>query len=277
MDLSNIIEKWDTVAYIAYNQLAKLIFILKYPKYGNKLKKNLKLKGKHNGQRCFIVLNGPSIKQYDLSKIATEIVFCSNYFYKGEYVDIVKPDYYCVTDSAYFSKGNEQHLEKTLQKCAYSNFLFNIKYLDIRQGHNEKNIYVTYAKHIPHALSIRNDISRMSSGFTNIALYAINIAIYMGIKEIYLLGLDFNWERGGFVHFYPDSDIEKRAKTEFEKSSEKKSACGDYWYYTQAQYQFYYMQNYAQKRGVSIFNLNPESSVRAFPFGDYKKIVGDYS
>jgi len=268
MSISSIIEKWDTLAYTGFNIIQNFIYYGKYLKIKKYLRKNEVLRNKHKGERCFIVLNGPSLNNYDLSKISDEFVFCTNYFYQSEQVNIIKPNYYCISDNGFFHKKTKEHLEELMIKIPHSDFIFNIGYLDKFQI--KDNIFLTYAKQMPNLLGVCNDLSTMSSGFISVSLFAINAAIFMGFKEIYLLGYDF--EPGIFKHFYQESTYEKVAKQSQMEEQEKDNICGRYWQYSQAQYQNYYLQRLASKRGVSIFNCNAQSYVRSFSFIDFNEL-----
>ncbi len=266
MNLSSIIEIWDTIAYVVINIIQRSIYYSKYLKIKKYLKKNKELRDKHKGKRCFIVLNGPSLNNYDLSKLSDEYVFCTNYFYQSEKVDVIKPNYYCIADNGFFKNQHvKKHLEELESKCHYSNFIFNNGYLD--KFKIKDNIFLTYNKHMPNLLGIKNNLCSLSSGFISVSLFAINVAIFMGFKNIYLLGYDF--EPGIFKHFYQESDFEKKAKQVQKKEILKNDVCGKHWQYSQAQYQNYYLQNLASKKGVVIYNCNEESNVRSFPFIDY--------
>lgn len=272
MSLSSLIEKWDTIAFTGYNFLAKMLYCVTYPKIHKYLKRNEELRDKHKGERCFIVLNGPSLNNYDLSKISNEYVFCTNYFYQTDYFDIVKPNYYCVTDSKFFNidrnKDAKIHIERLLERVGNNRCIFNIRYLDYFKI--KKNIYLTYAKHLPNMMSLSNNLYGMSSNFMSVSLYAMNAAIFMGFKEIYLLGYDF--EPGIFKHFYENTETEKRMKDIQKNEVLKEDVCGKYWQYTQAQYQNYYIRNFSEKKGVRIYNCNKDSYVRSFPFVDYESL-----
>lgn len=273
MSLSSIAEKWDAIAFAGYNVLARLLYFYRYRKYRKYLKRNIELRDKHKGRRCFIVLNGPSLNNYDLTALSKEYVFCTNYFFQSEKYDIVKPDYYCITDNGCFSSSiteeSDVYIGKILQRAKYSKFLFNIRYLDNFKPNND--IYLTYSKHMPNLFSIRNDLSKLSSNFISVSMYAINAAIFMGFSQIYILGYDF--EPGILKHFYKDSETEEQAKSKQAQEMIKDSVCGKYWQYAIAQYQNYYIQRYAEKKGVKIYNCNENSYVRSFPFIKYDDVI----
>ncbi|MFZ7133074.1 MAG: 6-hydroxymethylpterin diphosphokinase MptE-like protein [Eubacteriales bacterium] len=272
MSLSSLIEKWDNIVFVIYNTIARVLYILKYPKVYRYLKKNKKLKGIHKGQRCFIVLNGPSLNNYDLSKINNEFSICTNYFYQTDFFNVINPKYYCIIDSNFFNikKNLEQkeHVKKILKSNKDCKFIFNIKFIESFE--NEDRVYVTYSKHMPNFFKIRNRLESISSNFISVSMYAMNVAIYLGFTEIYLLGYDF--EPGILSHFYKDNNAEKKSKERQNLEVKKEEVCAKYWQYATAQYQNYYLNDFANKKGVKIFNCNRQSNVRAFEFFDYEKL-----
>lgn len=271
MGLSSIIEKWDHIAFLLYNVLARIMYCLNYIAISKNVRRNRKFKNKHKNEECFMFLNGPSTLNEDISLLKNKTVFCVNYFYKGDKINEIMPDYYCITDDMFFLKEKQYDLRELMLKCSYSTFFFNYKYL--RYNSLAENVYVTYGKYMPNAVNIKSDYDGLCSGFTNVALYAINLAIFMGFKKIYLLGLDFYLDpKLSWSHSYPDSKSELDDKTKFSVVLDKNTVCGMYWYYSLAQYQFYYMKDYAKRMGVSIYNLNPNSAVRAFPYLKYNDI-----
>ena len=62
---------------------------------------NSSLKNRHQGQRCFILGNGPSVKHLDLTSLQGEIVFSvsNGYLHKG-YSDLA-PAYHCIPQITY--------------------------------------------------------------------------------------------------------------------------------------------------------------------------------
>lgn len=264
MNPSAIVEKWDGCLYTLYNLCQSIIYPFKKPHF---LKKNLELKDKFKGQRCFVVMNGPSIKGLDLSKLESEVVFCSNYFYRSDLAEIVNPNFYCWADGKMFgSPERGQIVNEIIEKCKNARLLFNYKSYSFIG--NKEYINYIYCKHIPNVFSVRNSLHGISSNFSTVAFHAINAALYMGFDNIYILGLDF--PPGAFTHFadlgkgsYCDNPVEKLNKVE---------VCGNYWQYTKAHYESFYLQNFAKKSNQHIINLNPDSFVRAFEFGDYNSL-----
>lgn len=275
MSLTSLMEKWDNIAFIIYNFIARIFYALRYLRIYKKLRRNKKLKDIHKGQRCFIVLNGPSLNNYDLSKIDKEFSICTNYFYQTEHYNLIKPNYYCATDSNFFNVKNnlekKQHIDNILKSSEDCKFIFNIKFLE--NFELTEKVYITYSKHMPTIFGIKNELDSISSNFISVSMYAMNLAIYLGFEEIYLLGYDF--EPGILSHFYKDSDMEEKSKKMQRMETKKEDVCGKYWQYAMAQYQNYYIRDYANKKGVKIFNCNTKSNVRAFEFFKYEELFTD--
>lgn len=268
MNLINLMEKWDGLFFSLINIAAKLLYIKNYPKWGKILNENVSLKNKHNGDRCFIVLNGPSINEHDLSALKDEIVFATNYFYRAPLCTIVEPNYYCWLDSKVFSDGRIVEIFSEMKNaCPKAQFIFNIKGLNsIGQRPDVKFVY---PKTLPSVFGVQYDLTKTPSNLATVAYLAIISAIYMGFNKIYVLGLDF--EPTGFSHFQHLGD-----NTECVKPGEKSSkleVAGEYCGYTYAQYQSFYLQELAKRKNCQIINLNEKSFIRAFPFAKYEDII----
>ena len=268
MNLINLMEKIDGCVYSLMNVVAKLLYYKNYPKWGRILQKNKKLKDLHKGKRCFIVLNGPSINKHNLNPLKNEIVFATNFFFRAPLCKTIDPNYYCWLDSKVLTGCKMNGIFKELKEaCPNAQFIFNIKGLETLGERHDIN-YV-YPKSLPNIYNVQYDLSKTPSNLATVAYLAVISAIYMGFSTIYILGLDF--EPTGFSHFQNLGN-----NTECVKPGEKSSkleVAGEYWGYTCAQYQSYYLQDLAIKKGCRIINLNENSYIRAFPFEKYEDII----
>lgn len=265
MNLSSIIEIWDSVLYFFYNICAQLKWILfDSIKYRHIVRRNKDLKNKHVGDTCYLVLNGPSIKKYDLTVLKGKIVFCTNYFYRSDLAKKILPNYICWQDSNVFKSDEGELIKKEIEELFPSiKIIFNIK--GYKSG---DNVYYTYNKHMPSMWGISNNISENCSAFSTVALYAINVAMYMGFTKIYVLGLDF--EPGGFKHF---TNLGENTECDNPREMDRKEeVCSEYWAYSKAHFEAYALDKYARNHNCEIVNLNPNSYIRAFRFGRYEDI-----
>jgi hypothetical protein len=176
---------------------------------------NIAYKNIHQGQRCFIVCSGPSVKKQNLLPLKNEITFfVSTGFLHPDY-SAIQPDYHCTPGIMPTPKlprekfvewfklmdsniGNTQlFLSAADANFIKQNDLFSarrVSYLNMGLNCNSdrKKIY---------------DITKKIPGIQSVPIMAIMIAMYMGCREIYLLGVELDeiW-REEYKHFY-DNEI----------------------------------------------------------------------
>lgn len=159
-----------------------------------------KLRGRFSGKRCFIIGTGPSLKISDLEKLKEkkEITFASNRIFKLFGETLWRPDLYCVSDleiSAFYYK----------QICTLDIpylFLVNMagtQYEDeidfsYFKGENKFifNIFKDYTDNWQPNFSITPERYVVDGGIT-VTYSMLQLAYFLGFKEVYLLGVDFNY------------------------------------------------------------------------------------
>lgn len=268
MALARIVELWDGVLYSVYNFFVLIFYTMKYFSLIHIIKRNKKLKNIHKGERCFIVLNGPSINRYDLKLLRNETVFCSNFMYKTSKVYDINPDYYCWLDSGIYKDREETKkvFNEIKSTCQNAKLILNIK--GYKTLGVSDHIFYTYNKHLPNIFGVKGNMHGIFSGFQNVSLYIIMLAIYMGFENIYIAGLDF--EPSGFSHFSEECGKTEDRKVYFNKND----VCGTFFQYLKAQYETFVVRKYGDKKNVNIYNLNKSSYVRAFEFSDFEEVLG---
>ena len=153
------------------------------------------------GKRCFIVGNGPSIRQQDLTKLKDEVTFVANFFVLHDDYDKINPTYYCISDPrVYDSRGFNSDLyypmmTKTRNTVKFFPFKTRkiIKKQRLFNGHSI--YYLNYqGDQIWKKGSINLDITKpVDTGDTIIIDFCLPLAFYMGFKEVYLLGCDCDY------------------------------------------------------------------------------------
>lgn len=163
------------------------------------LKRNEKFKRLHAGKRCFIIGNGPSLRLDDLMKLSSEITMACNGIINVYKRISWRPTYFFAEDNVFLEENvsDEKALKNLLKNCKYCfttlrNNLYD-KYTD-RYGNlfyllpilpQEKNGYMKFSE------DICNNI--FSAGTT---LYTMmQVAVYAGISELYLIGVDYSFRR----------------------------------------------------------------------------------
>lgn len=153
-----------------------------------------KLENIHFGERCFIIGNGPSLVPQDLDRLKNEVTFASNRIFYIFNTTNWRPSYYCCFDNEI--AVNE--IEGIKKAGVYPKFLSS-RSAKLGRTH-EDNIYylVFYGKfHISPTQcemnTLSEDISKYMTYSPTVTVNMIEMAIYMGFKEIYLLGVDHNY------------------------------------------------------------------------------------
>jgi hypothetical protein len=169
------------------------------------IRENEKFKDIHKGQRCFIVGTGPSINTQDLLPLKNEIVFSLSALYHHPDYEAIHPRYQVFSGMILHPHYKENasvpaEIYSEASSKVKSDILFT-NYKDIhliRDNHffTHCNVfYVTANAPITNLKTEGIDLTRNIYGYYVIPELAIQIAIYMGFKEIYLLGLDHTWLR----------------------------------------------------------------------------------
>jgi hypothetical protein len=190
----------DDLFYELVNILLKSIFFIKsiFNKK-NFMKKNEELKYLHKNKRVFVVGNGPSIKQQDLKLLKHEITFCVNRAYKHADYAYIQPTYHVFVDPKLASGEWEiTMLDEVLEKNENVVFLLNAKwyYLKKFQSYKKNKKYKIYwldtsLFFTPYFTKRKIDLTKVTYGAAVVG-QAIYSSIYMGAKEIYLLGVEGN-------------------------------------------------------------------------------------
>ncbi|TVY07213.1 6-hydroxymethylpterin diphosphokinase MptE-like protein [Paenibacillus cremeus] len=178
------------------------IFLIKFKKI-NTHKEIKKLENIHQGERCFIIGNGPSLTVEDLEKISTEVTFASNRIYGIYNQTKWRPTYYCSADPN-FAKAVKQDFVEVINssKMSFLNLRCTNDYPKEIIGNTSVYFYFIPKVWGIHFLQNENSnkLPKFSNNFSKraysgatITYEMIQLAVYMGFKEIYLIGVDHQY------------------------------------------------------------------------------------
>jgi hypothetical protein len=177
------------------------------------IRQNEILRDCHPGERCFIIGNGPSLNSQDLKFLSNETAFVMNAFWKHPIVERWQPRYYCFSDPLFFnqSRQSKQFFVDLRARIKTSHFFAPLCYKSVIETQNllppETTSYVALGNHsLGDEPGDPLDLTKEIPYVQTIPQLAILIAIFMGFKEVYLLGLDHDWlarlkGSGGFNFF----------------------------------------------------------------------------
>lgn len=154
-------------------------------------KKDLKeFKNLYKDQRCFIVGNGPSLTSEDLEKLKDEITFAANKIYNIFEQTEWRPTYYLVQDPTTLVNIRDRVQEVGTKKKFVS---ISAKLAASFDCDDCVYFYLNKDNYPYKKPFFSEDISKeIFEGYT-VTYSSIQMAAFMGFKEIYLLGVDFNY------------------------------------------------------------------------------------
>ncbi|WP_270347331.1 6-hydroxymethylpterin diphosphokinase MptE-like protein [Mediterraneibacter faecis] len=161
-----------------------------------------KLKDTAQSTRCFVIGNGPSLSTTDLEVIQNEVTFASNRIYGLYERTSWRPTYYCSQDQKVLAQIKND-LSFAVSNCKQAFFPYNYKEIIGNNVCAMKNVHLFYKPYVsvysedgtyPEGLMpFSKDVSRQVYDGLSITYAMIQLAVYMGFKEIYLLGVDHNY------------------------------------------------------------------------------------
>ena len=149
------------------------------------------LRDRHRGQRAFIVATGPSLQVADLELLRQEITFSCNKIYLAFSEVSWRPTYYSVID-VLVAKNNRDLIRavdcpKIFSDCILSSF--------------RADRDITWIRDLPDLVvadrpgfGFSTDLLAGAHGGYTVVYLQLQLAYYMGIREVYLLGLDFSFK-----------------------------------------------------------------------------------
>lgn len=258
----------DKLIYGAYNIAADALFGVNF-EVKKIIGRNVAFSNIHSGERCFILGTGPSLNDLSgdqVERLRSEIIFGVNSLYKSDVVSGLSPKYYALVDNLYWDVSSSVFKEiGDRYKVNPPIFLTDPrakKIIDNLQL-DQETIYI-YAKKYP-TYKMSSEITTNIFGAMNVISYSILVAIYMGFREIYLLGCDYNAFCGlGRGHCYDDK--EEMGPVSYDLAFYLK-----YYHITT---EFHYLiAKLAAEKEVKIVNLTRVSLLDAYPRQDPSVIL----
>lgn len=156
---------------------------------GRRKKTNVYLRQVRNqyaGKRCFVIGNGPSLTKEDLEMLKDEVTFASNRIFRIFPQTSWRPTYFVISDpNVARSEGVIDNVNQ--MQCAMK-FTSAESYWACR-GIKEPFCCV-HSWWKPGETGFSRDLCKGFYAMATVTYFMIQIAVWMGFKEIYLLGID---------------------------------------------------------------------------------------
>lgn len=210
------------------------------------------LKDKYEGERCFIVATGPSLTLEDLELIKHEYTIAVNSACKLYDRTSWRPTFYGIQDRYVFQAMKDKVLEQdqgiilfiadVLQEYAVIPercilFPFNVAYH-----------YINLQKYNTWSAKFSGDSYDTVYDGYSITYSMIEIAVYLGFKEIYLIGADCSYGNGK-DHIVESGFVDKKAYLNYERMTAGYKAA----------------KEYGDNNGITIVNCTRGGMLEVFP------------
>ncbi|MDR1242478.1 MAG: hypothetical protein LBM00_06835 [Deltaproteobacteria bacterium] len=219
------------------------------------------IRNSHYGERCFIIGNGPSLTMEDLDKLVAEFTLASNKIYLAFDSTKWRPSLYSVEDSLVATNcHNEISRIDGCIKLFPSNMLPFIR----RTRAHQFVKWIPPEKDNSPVRFFSRDLSGGLHWGSTVTYSLLQIAVHMGFKKIYLLGVD---------HIYIEP-VTKASKNILVSQGERNHfhpgyrKPGETWHAPlldtlERSYEF--ARDYCNSIGVKIFNASRRTALDIFP------------
>ena len=229
----------------------------------------------HLGDVCFVIGNGPSLTADDLDRLCTADIDCfaSNRIYRIFPQTKWRPTYYLSMD-IYVLAASFDEIRGSGSFPKFINYrkknLGRVKQENIHYLCEYSNFTI-----IPDQLSIKNlssDLSKYAAQNVTITVSAIELAIYMGYKTIYLLGVDNNYTHKRM----PDGTIyvDPTVKSSYFSGGEPSKSAGVSVQPVELVNESYKIaKNFAEEHGVKIYNATRGGKLEVFERVNFDELM----
>ena len=249
------------------------------------LKKNIELKDKYNNKRIFILGSGSSILHYDLKVLKNEFVMTQNSFHMHEDIYDIEPNFHCVVP--YYQSEKEystwiEYIGDMKEKMLGTTFIWGLNTKALIDNHHpdlvKQSYYIRTKYNLLTLKKAKVNISKTIMNIPTVLTQCLTVAIYMGFREIYLLGFDLDQichtNDRTFGRFYGMSKI---TDTKFEEDAERNSdlETTDGWYtWWLLNKQFFLLKSYADQNNINIINGTQGGILSYFKREPIENIIG---
>lgn len=258
------------------------------PKFEDILKRNKSLKNRHKNERIFILCCGPSIHQQDLTVLKNEITMAVSSFYMHKDLKTIQPDYYCNAQWARNEKLTDdvemEYLKELKKYVGHSRYFFAVQEKELIENSHvfdlEEVNYYYYDYNDPHEirkpfLYQEVDLCQEIMPVHSVPVLCIQLALYMGFDEIYLLGTEHDsLKTNRYTYFYnKDKCVTGRTDVTINENDQlvwnfDKSLTDTYRLWED----YKTVKRIADAGNVKIYNATIGGALDLFPRVDFKRL-----
>jgi hypothetical protein len=233
-----------------------------YPALRRTLANNLAWRDAFKGERVYVIANGPSLAAFDRRELHGRRVVVMNSFERAEWKSEVVIVAHCLGEPRLSPAWSDPcpTINGTNSASYWMHFSSKDQFSGLAQDKKIHYVLPGYGPHIWGRREVR--LHRVTLGYQTTAQLAIMVALYMGFKDIVLLGFDHDWlaSPNFSKHFYssePDPDDKLHTFSYYKIITS-----------VLRMWEFYYaLRSAADAHGATIRNWTPNSFLDVFPRG----------
>lgn len=235
--------------------------------YGKKIEKLHKL---HDGKTCFVIGNGPSLTAKDLSLLHEYRIssFGVNRIYKIFDQTDWRPTYYMCTDPVMI---RDTQAEVNRIESKYKFLPIDHKFYHGIQINDVDYVNLNYDRTLDGEDKFFLNCTRQLNARETVTIACMQLAVHMGYRTIYLLGIDHNFDtiigENGEITIDPsvknyfcdnyDQDVISEVKHDVGKTTRA----------------YLDMRQFADKYGINIQNLSRKTKLTAFDRANFDDVI----
>lgn len=262
------------------------------PENASLLAGNMEFHNIHNGKRCFILGNGPSIRNVDFSLLADEYVFTVNQMPRMENFEKLKTNYHVWCDERFFDihEDRQEDMELLEVMKAVSNggnkpivFYKSAAYSMVKKYKLDEVLNIKYFDDAPSKhpkVNMTFDFTKEVSYFPTVIQYVISLAVYIGFKEIYLLGCDCTGIVSivqARIEMQADDnyayEVSKNEKKRMQRTNSMNPIRDELYAYAELFDDYEWIRNYCLKHGVKLYNATNPTLLECVEKIDLKDVL----
>ncbi|WP_435011817.1 hypothetical protein P12x_006051 (plasmid) [Tundrisphaera lichenicola] len=142
------------------------------------------LRDRHRGRRGVVLGNGPSLRVEDLGRLGGDVTFASNKIFLAFPETSWRPTYYSVSDILVAQNNLEEINTLRLAKIFGSS---------VKEVFPDRTDILWLRERNAPEQSFSEDCAECVYGGFSVVYYQLQLAFHMGIREVYLIGMDFSF------------------------------------------------------------------------------------
>ena len=247
------------------------------------LERNRIFKNIHEKKRLFILCCGPSIQKMDLTVLQNEFTMAVSCFYLHKDIRIIHPTYYCSaqwsgqwSDETAKNVGLEyvREIKKYTEDSRYFFSVHDKEMIEKSAAFDIDEVYY-YDFGISSLLYEEFDFCQKIMPIQSVTILCLQLALYMGFQEIYLLGTEHDYlAKGKYLHFYNknDSIVDQKIKRTDSQGNLNHTFAIELEAIHTLWEQYKRVNRLAEKQGVKIYNATPAGVLDIFERVDFDRL-----